>query len=159
MERNKIWSTPRINSWPTFSSLIYIQCGLNFLYADDTSIIVSNHDYNGYKLTMNKIFQEINMWFRDNLLKLSVKKHYLQFITMNHDDSDMNNNFSHKLPVSSRCTKFLGFNTDNQLSCYKIKLVMFYNEDHQTHNVSVESEDDLLCLYILHYNFLNYLLR
>jgi hypothetical protein len=39
-----------------------------FLYADDTSIIVSNPDYNGYKLAMNKIFHEVSNWFKINLL-------------------------------------------------------------------------------------------
>jgi hypothetical protein len=51
-----------------------------------------------------------------NLLKLNQKKHYLQFIIMSHDDYDMHNNFSHKLLVSSKCTKFLGLNTDNKPS-------------------------------------------
>jgi hypothetical protein len=31
-----------------------------FLYADDTSIIVTNPDYSGYKLAMNKIFHEVS---------------------------------------------------------------------------------------------------
>ena len=34
-----------------------------FLYPDDTSIIVTNPDYNGYKLAMNKIFHEVSKWF------------------------------------------------------------------------------------------------
>jgi hypothetical protein len=78
---------------------------------------VPNPDYNGYKLTLNKILNEVNTWFRTNLLKLNVKqKHYLPFITMNHDDYDMHNNFSHKLIVSSKCAKFLDLNIDNELS-------------------------------------------
>jgi hypothetical protein len=47
---------------------------------------VTNPNYNGYKLTPNKIFHEVNTWFRANLLKLNVRKNYLQFITMNHYD-------------------------------------------------------------------------
>jgi hypothetical protein len=38
-----------------------------FLYADDTSIIVTNPEYNGYKPAMNKIFHEVNTWFKANL--------------------------------------------------------------------------------------------
>jgi hypothetical protein len=45
-----------------------------YLYADDTSIIVSNPDYNGYKLTLNKIFQKVNTLFAANLIKLNIKK-------------------------------------------------------------------------------------
>jgi hypothetical protein len=31
-----------------------------FLYADNTGIIVTNTEYDGYKSTMNKIFYEVN---------------------------------------------------------------------------------------------------
>jgi hypothetical protein len=61
-----------------------------FLYTDDTSIIVTNPDYNGYILTMNKIFHEVSKWFKINFLSLNLKKtHYLQFKTINPDDLDM----------------------------------------------------------------------
>jgi hypothetical protein len=43
-----------------------------FLYTDDTSIIVTNPEYDDYKLTMTRIFFEVNTWFRINLLKLNV---------------------------------------------------------------------------------------
>jgi hypothetical protein len=39
-----------------------------FLYADDTSITVTNPKYIDYKLTMTTIFDEVNTWFRMNLL-------------------------------------------------------------------------------------------
>jgi hypothetical protein len=42
-----------------------------FLNADDTSIIVTNPEYNGYKLAMNKIFHKVNIWFKANLLTLN----------------------------------------------------------------------------------------
>jgi hypothetical protein len=42
-----------------------------FLYADDTSIIVTNPDHNGCKLAMNKIFHEVNNWFKTNMLSLN----------------------------------------------------------------------------------------
>jgi hypothetical protein len=35
--------------------------------------IVTNPEYNGYKLTMNKIFHEVNKWFKTNLLTLNLK--------------------------------------------------------------------------------------
>jgi hypothetical protein len=66
---------------------------------------------------MNKIFYEVNTWFRTNLLKLNVNKtHILQFITMHHDDHDMYSNTSYKLPVNSECIQFLGLNIDDKLS-------------------------------------------
>jgi hypothetical protein len=33
--------------------------GVKFFYADDTSINVTNPEYNGYKLATNKIFHEV----------------------------------------------------------------------------------------------------
>jgi hypothetical protein len=73
-----------------------------FLYADDTSIIVTNTEYDGYKSALNKIFYEVNTWFHTNLLKLNVNKtHILLFITMHHDDHDMYSNTSYKLPANS----------------------------------------------------------
>jgi hypothetical protein len=45
-----------------------------FLYADDTSIIVTNPDYKGYKLAINEIFHEVSKWFKINLLSLNLKK-------------------------------------------------------------------------------------
>jgi hypothetical protein len=35
---------------------------------------VTNPEYNGCKLAMNKIFHEVNTWFKDNLLTLNLKK-------------------------------------------------------------------------------------
>jgi hypothetical protein len=88
-----------------------------FLYAYDTSIIVTNSEYDDYKSAMNKIFYKVNTWLRTNLLKLNVNKtHILQFITMYHDDHGMYNNISFKLPTNSECIQFLGLNVDNKLS-------------------------------------------
>jgi hypothetical protein len=66
---------------------------------------------------MNKLFHEVNTWFKTNLLTLNLKKtHHLQFSTMNCDELDMHINVSHKQLVNSNCTKFLGLNIDNKLS-------------------------------------------
>jgi hypothetical protein len=35
---------------------------------------VTNPEYNGYKLAMNKIFHEVKTWFKANLLTLKKKK-------------------------------------------------------------------------------------
>lgn len=45
-----------------------------FLYADDTSLIVTNPNLEDFKTTMNKIFLEVNKWFKANLLILNLKK-------------------------------------------------------------------------------------
>lgn len=69
-----------------------------FLYADDTSMIVTNPEYADYKSTMTRIFCNINTWFRTSLLKLNIHKtHTLQFTLMNHEDHNIHNNIDQNL--------------------------------------------------------------
>jgi hypothetical protein len=52
------------------------------LFADDTSIIVSNADSLKFKLNASKILEEINNWFQSNLLSLNHDRTYFsQFLT------------------------------------------------------------------------------
>jgi hypothetical protein len=115
----------RFCPWTTFFFLLFINDitkvpskGANiFLYVDDTSIIVTNPEYNGYKLIINKTFQEVNTWFKSNLLTLNLEKTYhLQFITTNHDVVEKNISLGQKQVVNSNCIKFLGLYIDNKLS-------------------------------------------
>jgi hypothetical protein len=41
------------------------------LYADDTSVLVTNYDKDEYKKAMNRIFSDINEWFNSNILYLN----------------------------------------------------------------------------------------
>jgi hypothetical protein len=87
-----------------------------FLYADYTNIIVTNPEYNGYKLIMSKTFQEVNAWFKSNLLTLNLEiTYHLQFTTTNHDVVDKNISLEQKQVVNSNCIKFLGLYIDNKL--------------------------------------------
>jgi hypothetical protein len=49
------------------------------LYADNTSIILTNCSCKGFEINMNKIFFDTHEWFKANLLLLNFKK----FITYN----------------------------------------------------------------------------
>jgi hypothetical protein len=76
------------------------------LYADDTSVLVTNYDRDEYKKTLNKIFSDINEWFNSNLLYLnSDKTCILEF-------RPRDNNF---IPNNNR-VKFLGLTLDTTLS-------------------------------------------
>jgi hypothetical protein len=44
------------------------------LYADDTSVIVSNPDLPNFELNMNKAIVDINRWFKTNMLSLNFFK-------------------------------------------------------------------------------------
>jgi hypothetical protein len=51
------------------------------LFADDTSIIISNTNLQEFKHNIDVILQETNDWFLNNLLTLNYKKtHFLQFL-------------------------------------------------------------------------------
>jgi hypothetical protein len=88
-----------------------------FLYADDTSIIVTNPNYIDYKLTMTRIFDEVSTWFRINLLKLNINKtQILQFNSMNYENCGMHNNIGQNFQANSVCIKFLALNIGNRLT-------------------------------------------
>jgi hypothetical protein len=56
---------------------------------------------------MTRIFDEVNTWFRINLLKLNINKiHTLQFTSMNYEDYGMHNNISQNFLANSECIKF-----------------------------------------------------
>jgi hypothetical protein len=87
------------------------------LHADDTSVLVTNYDRDGYKKAMNKIFLDINEWFNSNLLHLNYEKtSTLEFrpriYNMISTNVPYNNNF---ISNSSR-VKFLGLTSDTTLS-------------------------------------------
>jgi hypothetical protein len=52
------------------------------LYADDTSITISNSNSSNFNLQANSLFYNINTWFKYNLLLLNLNKtQYLEFLT------------------------------------------------------------------------------
>jgi hypothetical protein len=54
------------------------------LYADDTSIIITDTNNLNFKTNLNQTFKDINIWFNANLLTLNFNKtQYLEFRSMN----------------------------------------------------------------------------
>jgi len=49
------------------------------LYADDTSIIVTSPNLENYEKQMNKIFRDINYWFKLNQLVLNNNKEHITY--------------------------------------------------------------------------------
>jgi hypothetical protein len=55
------------------------------LFADDTSIIVTDTNQLNFKRNLNQTFQDINTWFNANLLTLNYNKtQYVEFRPMNY---------------------------------------------------------------------------
>jgi hypothetical protein len=59
------------------------------LYADDTSIIITDPNKLNYETNLNKTFKDINTLFKVTLLKLNYNKtQYMEFRTMKCYDSE-----------------------------------------------------------------------
>ena len=55
------------------------------LFADDTSIIITDTIRSDFNINANQTFQDINTWFKVNLLTLNLNKtQYLEFGTKNY---------------------------------------------------------------------------
>ena len=57
------------------------------LFADDTSILITDTNRWDFNVNANQAFQDINIWFKVNLLTLNLNKtQYLEFRTKNYDN-------------------------------------------------------------------------
>jgi hypothetical protein len=76
------------------------------LFADDTSIIVTNSSPLDYKNNIINIFENINDWFKVNLSTLNFDKtYYIQFMTKNSSTININIGYDNKQIADS--TNFL----------------------------------------------------
>ena len=87
------------------------------IFADDTSMIITNPSPSNFEKRVNKIIQDINEWFNTNLLSLNVDKtHFIQFVTNNSSSTDLNIMHENKKKTKVYNTKFLGLMLDSTLS-------------------------------------------
>jgi hypothetical protein len=87
------------------------------LYADNTSIIVNSPKLENYEKQINKIFKNINYWFKLNQLVLNYNKtHYIQFNMKNSREYVLKLNYQGNYIKSPPHTKFLGMIIDDSLS-------------------------------------------
>jgi len=87
------------------------------LYADGSSIIVTSPNLENFETKIDKIFGDINNWFKVNHLILNCNKtHYLQFNTKNSWDYDLKLNYRGNYIKSSSNTKCLGLIIDDSQS-------------------------------------------
>ena len=84
------------------------------LFADDTSIIITNPSPSKFKEDINNITDNINAWFRDNSSLSFDKTYFLQFQSKN--SYEINIKSCDKLITETKNTKFLGLDIDSSLS-------------------------------------------
>ena len=87
------------------------------LYADNTSLIITNSDTQISEKDTNTALLQLNRWFKTNLLLLNLEKTYLlQFLTKNTNATDLHISYKNRQISSIHSTKFLGLVIDNNLS-------------------------------------------
>jgi len=87
------------------------------LFADDTSIFITNPNTLSFEKSVNELIQDINEWFNTNLLSLKLDKtHFIHFVTRNSSSIYFNITHGNKKIANVYNTKFLGLTLDNTLS-------------------------------------------
>jgi hypothetical protein len=87
------------------------------LFADDTSIIISNIKPEEFKNNIDLVMKQTINWFQSNLLSLnSNKTHFLQFLTKKHNEMKIQIMASNSIITNINSTKFLGLTIDCTLS-------------------------------------------
>ena len=89
----------------------------SILFADDTSIIISNINSDKLTRNMNLVMKQTINWFQSNLLSLNYNKtHLLQFQTKKQKEMNIQLMATNSLIVNINGTKFLGLIIDSTLS-------------------------------------------
>ena len=89
----------------------------SILYADDTSIIITDTTQESFKDNINLTIKEITNWFHSNLLTLNCDKTYfVQFLTKKQKEIKLQIVTSNSIITNINSTKFLGLIIDSTLS-------------------------------------------
>lgn len=87
------------------------------LFADDTSLIITNSDSLQLEKNINTVIQILHEWFHNNLLFLNFEKtQFLQFSTKNTNIINLHLTYNDSQIFNTNNTKFLGIMIDNKLS-------------------------------------------
>jgi len=88
----------------------------SIMFADDTSIIITNDNKVDFRNTLHLTMIEISSWFRSNLLTLNYDKtHFLQFLTKKQHEIQQVAT-SNSIITNTSSTKLLGLIIDSTLS-------------------------------------------
>ena len=87
------------------------------LFADDTSMIITNPNLMEFTKSINVNSIKINKWFKSNSLSLNIDKtHFLQFFTKTDQTYDFQPYYDNKQITKVETIKFLGITLDSKLS-------------------------------------------
>jgi hypothetical protein len=87
------------------------------LFADDTSIIVSNPNMVNFTNDLTVVFEQLNTWFNSNLLSLNYNKtQHVQFRTINALTTQIDISYKNRYIPSDTNTRFLDITLDSSLT-------------------------------------------
>jgi hypothetical protein len=124
------------------------------MFADDTSVIVSNSNLENFKNDISS-FRQLDDWFKTNLLSLKYDKtQFIQFRTINSLTVRLDISYNDKYIIHDTNTRFLGITIDSSLSWkHHIEGLAI-----KTFCIPQITKDDLLCLFsrshVIRHNFL-----
>ena len=119
-----MWRTPGFNSWSSLF-LIYINDLPTLVnednnivrYVDDASIVITDPNRADFNLHVNVLFNDINNWFKNNLLNLNLSKtHYIEFSPSKRHKVNIQIHHNHKYVSNVTQTNFLGLTLDDSLT-------------------------------------------
>jgi hypothetical protein len=87
------------------------------LFADNTSIIITDSNRRDFIINANQVFQDINTWLNVSLLTMDFNKtQYLEFRTKNYYNVNTLIEYKQECITNTTETKFLGLTMDDTLS-------------------------------------------
>jgi hypothetical protein len=120
MGQNKTWCSSGFSTWSlvlhnlkNYLQTVIANSSKLVLFADDTSIIITNPSPSKFIEDINTIIDNINDWFRSNSLSLNLDKiYFLQLRAKNSYEINMKISCGNKLIKETKNTKFLGLDID-----------------------------------------------
>jgi hypothetical protein len=87
------------------------------LFADNTSMVITNPDPMELTNSLNANIIKINRWFKSNSSSLNIDKtHFLQFYTKTNQNYDLQPYYENKQIMKAQTIKFLGITIDSNLT-------------------------------------------
>ena len=87
------------------------------LFADDTSILITDTDIQEFQTDISQVMNETIKWFQSNLLTLNYEKtHFLQLLTKNQNIMKIQIVASNTVITNVNSTKFLGITIGSSIS-------------------------------------------
>ena len=87
------------------------------LFADDTSILITDTTLQKFNTAINQLFYNVNTWFNSNLLTLNYNKtHYVEYRTKNYYQIQTKVQYEDNIIPNYTATKFLGLIMDETLT-------------------------------------------